>query len=648
MKDAARPHIVGLPSPFEISREAVCRLDVDNIVRDVSLELGIFSAYQALCEAAAVAYDKKDHPAADALQLLVSMAAFSLSDDPRHPFIRLGSGHYADGSVWQTALPEDLEDSHVAVLVTFLDVIKTPVLRARLGDVLWVRMRPRDRRHAQIAIDAYLSVADATFSPEDWTTSEDHFQRAFRLAASLGTQTEEFKRVLAAARGLLDRLYDNDPRYYTERILSTIVSAVSDEKELREFLNRALAIAASSETALHDFERARTYYDVAIRICGRLGDVAQAKRLRLQRAESFVSQALLRPTEMLRSMDLREGLQQLRQAGATRERIEEVALLLDDAQMLSISEMSAVAEPLTLGDVPERVRRLLSGCDPIEGLWTLAGLGAITSYDTVRSLAESSLARHHFAFGFARRHLASDGRQEGATPGALGAEGDAREEAVLGAMRFHAQRSRLMAAFSIVEPGIAQLTEDHTYTISDLLLALQGRRFIPGGHHILWAKAIHAGLLGEFDVAIHILAPQLENALREALRRRIGIVYSTSPSGVQSLMSIEKVLEHPVTEEIFGKDLVFALDTALAERLGANTRNIVAHGIANDSFSQSYESAFIWFLTLRILRFYGEDALKSQQTVKTVNVANGPDDADTSASAPDATNDGSESAADAS
>lgn len=89
------------------------------------------------------------------------------------------------------------------------------------------------------------------------------------------------------------------------------------------------------------------------------------------------------------------------------------------------------------------------------------------------------------------------------------------------------------------------------------------------------------------------------------LRRHGVIVYSTAESGVQSLFSFERTLEEPLCELVLGSEHVFALEASLAERLGANMRNLVAHGIIGDNGAQSYEAAFVWWLALRLVLFYG-------------------------------------------
>jgi hypothetical protein len=253
---------------------------------------------------------------------------------------------------------------------------------------------------------------------------------------------------------------------------------------------------------------------------------------------------------------------------------------------------------------------MLRGRDPIRGLWLLAGAPVMPSRLDVRQIAEESVAKYAFAYGFGRRHLSRDGRQQGQTPGAIGCSESDSEAAILAAMRDHAGHGRVSAVFGAIEPGRNQLLLRHEYTVAEIYAALYSRPFIPQGHHLLWAKGIHAGLVGEYDVAVHILAPQIENALREILRRQGAIVYSTR-DGVQSLISLENILDHAKSLQIFGEDFLFALDTALAGRLGANVRNEVAHGLLNDSSSNSSDAAFVWWLALRLLRGYGPDPLAS-------------------------------------
>jgi len=604
------PTVVGLPDDFELTREQAAALAIDDTVAAISLRHGLFEALARFSAARDAASERGDGIAANAYQLLLAVSGMALSDEPRAPFGRYMAGHLEDGTPWHTPLPADLRDGHVHALTHMLEATTTPILRARIADILWHRVPRRNPQHAREAIRNYLDVADATFTPEHWVDSDQHFSRAVRLARQLGVESPEFRDVMATAWRFLERLRDNDPLYYTERIVSRLLDAFSAEQSVTLF-DRMISIAEGAQASA-DFERARTYYDVAIRLAQRL-QREDVRALRITRAETFVTQALAAPNETHRALFLRIARQELLNSGAARERLTEVARLLDEAQTLSVSEMTAIGTSFSAGAVPDHVRALLTDREPIEALWLLAGLPLLLKQDDARQSAERSVARHTFAYGFRRRHVSRDGREQGRTPGAIGSGESEGEAVVRGAMREHAARSRIYATVAGIEPARHELLLSHDYTLTEIYDALRSRPLIPQGHLLLWAKGIYAGLVGEFDVAVHVLAPQLENALREILRRRGEIVYTTR-DGVQSLMSIENVLNHPLMVQICGDDHIFALETVLSERLGANVRNDVAHGIVNDISSNSPDTVYLWWLALRLLRAYGADPLAPAET----------------------------------
>jgi hypothetical protein len=77
----------------------------------------------------------------------------------------------------------------------------------------------------------------------------------------------------------------------------------------------------------------------------------------------------------------------------------------------------------------------------------------------------------------------------------------------------------------------------------------------------------------------------------------------------QRLLSIEDILDHEEFKKTFPDDYVFTLDSILADRLGANVRNDVAHGLMDDGRSNSHEAAYLWWFALRLLLAVGPNPL---------------------------------------
>jgi hypothetical protein len=99
------------------------------------------------------------------------------------------------------------------------------------------------------------------------------------------------------------------------------------------------------------------------------------------------------------------------------------------------------------------------------------------------------------------------------------------------------------------------------------------------------------------------------------LRKRGEIIYTTK-NHFQRWINIEEILKNTKMREILGEDHAFTLDGVLGDRLGANVRNNVAHGLLDDATSNSYETAYLWWLALNLLRLYGPDPLTAKDVAK--------------------------------
>jgi hypothetical protein len=607
----------GIPDDFDLTPAQAEALGIDALLASVSLDETRGESGRRLATARNEADERGDRVVGDALQLLVLALDMSPSDLRRTPFDWGTSGTRGDGSAFRRPLPGDFTDRHAAVLNTLLAAIQTPILRGRIADVLWHRPGRRNPFHARVAVQAYLDVADATFDPVNWLQTDWNVQRALRIASLLGTDKPEYAAVVATAQRLLARLEAGDPGFLTVRLISHVFDSFNDE-QASELFGRVRSVAERS-VAGRDFHRARRYYESAIALAGRLGKAEDVKALRIARAETHIGEADDEPNETQRAVYLREARDALLDANASREQREHVDRLLAVAQRLAVNEMARIEVPLLAGNVPEQVADLLHDREPIDGVWLLADIVPLMSYKDVRRIAERDVSTPRFPLSLARRNISADGREQGQTSAWFGEGRGDFDDAVRGAMRDRARIGRAAIIINAVEPGREQLVLQHAYSLSVIIDALRDRPFIPRGHLLLWSKGIHAGLVGEYDVAVHMLAPQLENALREVLHSRGEVIYTTR-NGVQSLRSLTDVLDDPLTKTIFGDDVLFALETGLADRLGANVRNDVAHGWINDHSASQFDAAFVWWLALHMLRFYGRDALRGSVSPEPASV----------------------------
>lgn len=88
------------------------------------------------------------------------------------------------------------------------------------------------------------------------------------------------------------------------------------------------------------------------------------------------------------------------------------------------------------------------------------------------------------------------------------------------------------------------------------------------------------GNAGVNTKAIHVIIPQIEQALRELLILRGVPTLKAGRNGLMQLKNLNDILREPAIKESLGDDLRLYLLTFLADERGQNIRNNICHGLA--------------------------------------------------------------------
>lgn len=92
---------------------------------------------------------------------------------------------------------------------------------------------------------------------------------------------------------------------------------------------------------------------------------------------------------------------------------------------------------------------------------------------------------------------------------------------------------------------------------------------------------VKAYLNGDYVTAVHLLIPQIENAIRVVLEKAGGSVLKPSRGEGFNLKILDDLLRDPLIVQVFGEDAVFYFRTLLVDPRGWNLRNRVCHGLCN-------------------------------------------------------------------
>lgn len=152
--------------------------------------------------------------------------------------------------------------------------------------------------------------------------------------------------------------------------------------------------------------------------------------------------------------------------------------------------------------------------------------------------------------------------------------------------------------------------EKFTFTPENLRFIVEENAFVPKDRIDSFLKGLTAGFSGDWITAMHILMPQVENAVRCLAENCDLIVYKTKEDGTEECMSLSGILDMPELAEYLDEDFLFNLKVFYTSEFGFGMRDRVAHGLLSDDEMCSLESMAVWCFTLRLCCLYSREFFK--------------------------------------
>ena len=97
-------------------------------------------------------------------------------------------------------------------------------------------------------------------------------------------------------------------------------------------------------------------------------------------------------------------------------------------------------------------------------------------------------------------------------------------------------------------------------------------------------KAVKAYFDHDFIIAIHLLTPQIEEAIRNLIEISGGTVLKPSKNGGFQLKTLGDLIGDEIIKKVFGEDIQTYFLLLFTDQRGWNIRNSVCHGIVEDNF----------------------------------------------------------------
>lgn len=515
-------------------------------------------------------------------------------NDPFQPVITWGNE--------RSFLPIDLNDEEMLCLSGIVDEDLPPILKARIADILWVYSKPKNKKYSEIAIENYISmnVCNEFFEPDIYV----FWERTVMLAK----QTKNSSLIEKIKSKFLEEIENPSTNwdFHLRKIVQIFMITELDKSLYHGFAEKLLE---KQQQFNHEqqFDIAEKYLSLAAELFQKINDLPRRyecifllvkatenygdyrKNDSIVSANYFYKLALQRYREIPHSYrkNLQENYQHLIQ-----EKITQSGLLIKDAlQLFSIPGI----------DISELQKQAINYVKNKQTAFeSLLYFSVVSSccFAKVWEITEKIIDNSFFLHFGGEISISPDGRKVSSISSL---DYGNREKVILekSINEFHMHMH--LDVVGRILPALNQIQKEHLFPKGFLIQLCKLSAIVPEKREILVANALYQGFEGDFGSAIHLLAPQVENMIRQRLKQNGLVTTHTDQNGIENEIGLSSLVNLDGAREILGDDLWFELQAVFTDSLNTNFRNEVGHGLLDDETSNSLYSVYAWWMVLRLV-----------------------------------------------
>ena len=502
-------------------------------------------------------------------------------------------------------LPIDLTEEENLYLSSIVNEDIPPILKARIADILWTYSVPKNKKYSEIAIESYISmdVCDDFFEPNIYT----FWERAVVLAK----QTKNGSLIEKIKSKLLHEI-DRPSTNWDFHLLKIIEIFVKTDlaKELNQDFAEKLLEKQKKFDHKEQFHIIKQYLEFSEKLFQKSNNLDKKYdciALLAQTTESygdhrknesamvanhFYKMALQRYRQIPKSY--RSTLQIDQKLDTVQEKITQSGLLItDELKLISTKEMDiSQLQEQSMNHVKNKQIAL-------ESLLYFTGVSSF-NFESIWEGTENYIQNSVVSSLFGATSVSLDGRKISSIP-PLALDGNNRDEVILKNAIKNFGIHMHLAVEGCILPALNQIQKEHLFPKEFLIQLCKLSAIVPDKREILVANALYQGFEWDFRSAIHLLAPQVENIIRQLLKQNGLVTTHTDQDGIENEMGLSSLVNLDGAREILGDDLWFELQAVFTDSLSANLRNEVGHGLLDDETSNSLYSVYAWWMVLRLI-----------------------------------------------
>jgi len=143
----------------------------------------------------------------------------------------------------------------------------------------------------------------------------------------------------------------------------------------------------------------------------------------------------------------------------------------------------------------------------------------------------------------------------------------------------HQFSQKMGFAYAFLRNVIDRLVTMRSLSVQEITIFVYQSPILDPHKRTIVEEALRAYLAGHWLVAIHLMIPQIEDAIRRLVGMSGGAVMKKGKNDGMMLRTVDDLLRDECLLPVLGEDVMFYLRVLLTDQRGWNVRNDVAHGI---------------------------------------------------------------------
>lgn len=514
-------------------------------------------------------------------------------DNPFEPLITIAKNNE------HTFFPIDLKDHELIFLPSIVSKINYPLIKSRIADVLWTCLNPRKREHAETAIKNYISL------------NIDNDSSGFRIydfwerAVILAKQIKNIDLIKKLKSKLIAEI-ENEKIEWDFHLLRVVEIFYNTDLDKNLFPKLADKLLEKQKNFNHNeqFNVVEKYLQLANKLSCKNDKKYEISNILAQATENYgdyrksesnmvANYLYKRALQIYKEISLsyRENFQLTNKLDLLQKKITQSGkLILDELQFLSINKVDFSKL------VDQSISHVKGKNTPFETILYFSG---VCHYDFENILKQAEeVVNNYIIYLFKTTSVSLDGRKISEIPPL---NYDNKNEIIFKVAIKNFPIYMNLSTNGCIIPALEQIKNEHIFSRELLIKLCKCSPMVPEKREILVSNALYHGFEGDFGTAIYLLAPQVENMIRQLLKQNGIVTTHTDKNGIEHEMGLSSLVNIKGVREILRDDLWFELQAVFTDSLSANLRNEVRHGLLDDEASNSLYSVYAWWMILRLI-----------------------------------------------